>query len=199
MKERPILFSGEMVKAIIAWQKTQTRRLRGLNKINSNPDIHAKACQDGGGNWVFWYPDRPGLEEATKKLYPNGEGIPCPYGKVGDRLWVRETFCDNGGGEYEYKATSYSHAGSWSPSIHMPRRASRITLEVVSVRAERLQEITEEDAQSEGVKPLLPVADERYRPAFRNLWDQINGENSPWDLNPWVWVIGFKPVFMAIG
>jgi len=93
-KERPILFSAETVRAILERRKTQTRRVIGLAEINKNPDWHSAAYQNGDGDWVFWYPDRPGLADFTLKAYPRGsrDGIKCPYGKPGDLLWVRETF-----------------------------------------------------------------------------------------------------------
>lgn len=190
-----------MVKAILDGRKTQTRRLL---KIPRQIEPPGAICEDGGGNWVAWSSGgHAGLAEFTKKAYPNGEGFPCPYGKSGDRLWVREAFCDNGGNEYEYKATSCSHAGSWSSPIHMPRRASRITLEVVSVRVERLQDIAAADVDAEGIALNHYYCDEdggafghHCEPIerFKELWDRINGKTAPWDSNSWVWVIKFRRV-----
>ncbi len=153
---------------------------------------------------------------ATHLAYPNGSarhGIcECPYGIPGDRLWVRETFARIDGQtrpwiETDYKAT-YTHGDRlgdtlgikkrWTPSIHMPRAASRITLEITSVRVERLQDISEADAQAEGVTDdgsLVTDLDGKDRggtiAAYATLWEVINGVGS-WDDNPWVWVLQFK-------
>lgn len=205
MKERPILFSGAMVRAILAGTKTQTRRIE----------------RDG--------------DTIAKLPYPN---VCCPYGALGDRLWVRETWrswrstCaeDDADDEHEcgphcdqtyvaYQATPRDgyrpkpdHArityldestplernqrllGPWKPSIHMPRAFSRIDLEVVSVRVERLQDITEEDARAEGVPLVMPIGcnSSEYRASFRALWAAINGDRAPWASNPWVWRVEFR-------
>ena len=176
MKEHPILFSGPMVRAILEGRKTQTRRVMKLN-------------MDGG---VYSEPR-------------------CPDGVPGDRLWVRETWADvrwmqepehfPNGVSYRADCSADSlklaeHYGvRWKPSIHMPRWASRITLEVTEVRAQRLQDITEEDARAEGVNCAVggfittnPVN------AFHGLWDYINGKRAPWDSNPWVWAVTFRRV-----
>ena len=185
MKERPLLFSGPMIRAILAGTKTQTRRvLKGANHVSA-----------GGAPLKFTGSD---IRE-----------VQCPYGWIGDRLWVRESFCPiypqdpnyNGGRpiEYDYQAT-YKHGDrlgdligvrkKWKPSIHMPRAASRITLEVTGVRVERLQDISEADAQAEGVytDPACPAYD-----AYAQLWDEINGTGA-WDANPLVWVVEFKRI-----
>lgn len=188
MTDRPILFSGEMVRAILEGHKTQTRRVIDFRERfpgdspHSIPDSFAHI--DGGGNWVFWSGgDSPGLAEFTKKAYPNGEGFECPYGKPGDTLWVRETWAIDKawdtikpsdissywGGLY-YRATGDNPAGKWRPSIFMPRWASRISLLVKAVRAERVQEISHD-----------------------TLWDSINAPRGyGWSVNPWVWVIEFE-------
>lgn len=214
MKERPILFSAPMVQAILAGNKTQTRR-----SIKPQPTV----SENGGICW-------------KNRCYGvNTDGTPylnvfiknhCPYGQIGDQLWVRETFCpiypqdknyNNGRPiEYDYKA-SYKHGDrlgdligekkKWTPSIHMPRRASRIQLEITDVRIERLQDISEVDALAEGCRPIegckwhtweeadagIPMHDHTARDAFSGLWGAINGEDS-WTENPWVWVIEFKRV-----
>lgn len=186
MKEHPILFSGPMVRAILEGRKTQTRRV-----INPQP----KVVHD-------FYPD--GTLE-TERLFRNGGRIRCPYGVLGDRLWVRETWGKDpyahlsGHIPILYKVGPPSvdpdYPVPWKPSIHMPRWASRITLEVVEVRAQRLQDITEEDAVAEGVNCAVggfittnPVN------AFHGLWDYINGKRAPWDSNPWVWAVTFRRV-----
>ncbi len=209
MKERPILFSGPMVRAILEGRKTMTRR---VVKLRHDADVVVV-------NGQVWKPAR--VDYAGY--------VDCPYGQVGDRLWVRENFCPiypqdphyNGGRpiEYDYQAT-YKHGHrlgdligekkKWKPSIHMPRIASRILLEIVSVRVERLHEISEADAQAEGVERVVvgsgwrrycdpdseevgvpPCGDARR--SFRSLWKYINGDES-WNANPWVWVVEFKRV-----
>lgn len=201
MKERPILFQGEMVRAILAGRKTQTRRL--IRDGLAVTDV----CGGGVEPAVWWPRDAVGRDAAS------------PYGVPGDRLWVKETFyCDHC--EYptgprremvemlEYRAThdcSAWEAGcpcrddngrsSWRPSIFMPRWASRLTLDVTEVRVERLQDITEADARAEGVEPRDGDGHRGYQPAraaYAELWDRINGEGS-WLRDPWVWVVGFKP------
>lgn len=185
MKERPILFSGAMVRAILDGRKTQTRRL--------------VKCPV----WVG------GIADDERPSYTHVYGavatvIPCPYGQPGDRLWVRESFtlCESiradGHRAPLYRATSIVDAeAKWKPSIHMPRWASRLTLEIVSLRVERLQDITEADAILEGIEdkqmvdgvPMWTSAVE----AYADLWDSINGEGS-WAANPWVWVVEFTAV-----
>jgi len=132
----------------------------------------------------------------------------CPYGQPGNRLWVRESFRDARAamlGRVLYRADGDNICG-WKPSIHMPRHLSRITLEVTTVRVERLQSISEADAQAEGVTPkwepgcsgrlMDALGGFSFRPAasaYAELWEQIHGPGS-WDANPWVWVIEFKRV-----
>lgn len=202
MKERPILFSAPMVRALLAGTKTQTRR---VVKVQPEPGFI--------GNYG---PGNP---------FIRGErgDIRCPYGQPGDRLWVRETwqgplldseeheaqFSEDGPDAFKkpgfcaYRATDTLDAIDadgkdlgWRPSIHMPRWASRILLEIVSVRIERLQDISDADAKAEGV--ALPPStctmyDGIWRDGYRNLWQFINGQGS-WDANPWVWVIEFKRI-----
>jgi hypothetical protein len=173
-RERPILFSAPMVRALLSGRKTQTRRV-------------AKARKEGDITW------------RTNPI--------CPYGQPGDVLWVKETWrpCSTGGAWY--RATRLGDdPGPWRPSIYMPRWASRITLRLTSVRVERLQAISEEDANAEGVDELdgwmdearLVAASVRLRAPmedartwFAALWESIHGEFA-WDANPWVWVLGFK-------
>lgn len=202
MKERPILFSSEMIRAILEGRKTMTRRV--VKDISSRADgewhpfIGPNDKQTG--EWFF-----------TTKTYAHviGQHRKCPYGKPGDRLWVRETWSWIGNGfsvrdleflmaEGEinliYKADDRygTFAGPWTPSIHMPRWASRILLEVVSVRVERVQDISEADALAEGCVDWV----ENAADAFHDLWESINGKDpeKQWGANPWVWVIEFKRV-----
>ena len=180
--ERPILFSGEMVKAILAGRKTQTRRV-----VKPQPD---------GGPWpnaashIEWCD----LVADTDYYVASGH---CPYGKVGDRLWVRESWLRIGASaDVWYKADDVFLEGStpWRPSIHMPRWASRITLEIIGIRVEELRAISEEDAKREGVVAWHDTSNGTvYKPEFRALWDSINDKRGyGWGMNPWVWVIEFE-------
>lgn len=188
MKDRPILFSGAMVRALLDGSKTQTRR---FVKLTDSGRVKAT------GSARNWH-----LED------PNAV-LACPYGQPGDRLWVRETFgiFDSEGTEFvgipkeRPRGFHVVWAGDcpapvtetfrFRPSIHMPRWASRITLEITAVRVERLQEISEEDAKAEGVD-WTPFFNEPVE-AYADLWKSINGPCS-WESNPYVWVIEFKRI-----
>ena len=205
MKERPILFSGPMVRAILEGRKTQTRRpvkpqppayideLYGGELRQQAP--YQLECHESG--CVLGY----GFEDDNGQLYQ------CPFGVPCDRLWVRETFMAHAD-EIAYAATDQHLVGCdrWRPSIHMPRLASRITLEVVGVRVERVQDISDADAQAEGVEPgclscgtnctgVGGCSDCRtcYRDSFAYAWQQIYGAES-WHANQWVWVVEFKRI-----
>ena len=188
MKETPIIFKTEMVRAILALLKTHTRRLKGLNRVNEKPD-----------DWVV---DLQGNIAAFRNIH-TGEDIliRCPYGQVGDRLWVRETFyTDNyrrsNGLPVLYKADG--HIRSWKPSIFMPKEYARIWLEITGIRVERLQDITPGDAKAEGCITQCDCGeciDSTPRGHFQDLWTSINAKRGyGWDTNPWVWVISFKEV-----
>lgn len=237
MKERPILFSGEMVRAILDGRKTQTRRvvktqlevgvsvrcdecyLRKKPIGRSAPLVMANSLCDR---------DCPGYGKTPPPgdLWPGesraefgyGFGV-CPYGAPGDRLWVKETWRVWEGGSFsafgepldpdiqlgparegmpvEYRATT-GDDGPWRSSIYMPRWASRITLEITDIRAERVQDITNANIRAEG----MPVSGDGFmspetpRIWFRDLWDSINGKKPgrSWRDNPWVWVIEFRRV-----
>lgn len=200
-KERPILFSAPMVRAILEGRKTMTRRV-----IKPQPTI------DSMGN-LCWkgscYGQRPDGQ-------PRLDAIRCPYGKPGDRLWVRETWqaveresdgldgvlfkADNDfipikntpeAAELWMDSADVRPDALWKPSIFMPRWASRILLEVTEVRAERLQEISEDDAIAEGAE--LAVGRTNPKHPFRDLWDRINFDRGHgWMTDPWVWVVSFK-------
>ncbi|KIA78994.1 hypothetical protein QR66_18395 [Chromobacterium piscinae] len=187
MKERPILFAGEMVRAALAGTKTQTRRI-----VKGEPDF------------IRWNPIA--INGVAGWENEHGRPLRCPHGRPGDRLWVREAFqIVRRGDDWDipiYRADDIAgHINSgWKPSIHMPRWASRILLEITDVRVERLQDISEADAVAEGVTPaaVQSFSDTGLvtRPAgfaYRDLWEQINGAGS-WDANPWVWVVEFKRV-----
>jgi len=243
MKERPILFSGAMVRAILSGVKTQTRRVCKTSTQNQT-DIMAAAIMD----------DMMGADDGTHELAA-WKQMKCPYGEPGDRLWVRETWNYNGdravweggqrrpydeifvkyradneervihrepndkhglpkqrnrrAGEDEYAYWDYLTRfwRKWTPAIHMPRDMSRIMLEIVSVRVERLNEISEVDALAEGIDFSQRGEEPRvYRDysqklhyglspigSYRTLWESINGPGS-WEANEWVWVVEFKRI-----
>jgi hypothetical protein len=229
MRERPILFSDPMVRAILAGTKTQTRRV-----------VKREHAPSPGYSWA---------ECLCREIDPSD--TPCvvcearfgasPYGAPGDRLWVREAWRPEelsiGTDGIRFRADdafvpientpdaairwleAYAggrHATRWRPSIHMPRWASRLTLEVKSVRVERLQDITAEDARAEGARrfeglapsftgsrePGWSMLDPKShgellgstRMAFANYWNRLAGDADAWDANPWVWVVGFERV-----
>jgi hypothetical protein len=239
VRERPILFSGSMVRALLAGTKTMTRR-----PMKAQPRVIPDwACSgvaglefDWGRGDVATYADRP----ETLASYADDFAARCPYGQPGDRLWARETWCRWYGGQrhegeiangvmpagtvgvsyladiqapaperkavtQEQWATVKGHSvlagfetshAKWRPSIHMPRWASRLTLEVTKVRVQRLQEISEEDAKAEGVQPApfcrsgRPAGMEHVE-AFEDLWTSIYGHGS-WESNPWIWAVSFR-------
>jgi len=203
MKERPILFSAPMVRAILEGRKTQTRRVVKLPERSSLRGT--------------WEPTTIGGEDGNNIIHDDqvaiwhtgtGDVICCPYGIPGDRLWVRETWNRFEAWQGFHYAADYEgygigpdddpdhvpdHAVRWKPSIHMPRFASRILLEVVSVRVERLQDISRGGAMAEGCPfPNMAHGDDP-RDWYRRLWDEINGPES-WNANPWVWVIEFRRI-----
>jgi len=225
MKERPILFSGPMVRAILEGQKTVTRRAVKPQFMSAPVDV-----VDGVPSW-----DRP-ANYAGEVTMNTQRGKPCPYGKPGDRLWVRETWLEDPEDDGTWAYTQYMGCkGSplsdipkrfqkpdhcifraswkgpdmlWRPSIHMPRWASRILLEISDVRVERLQDINEDQVLDEGIgdhrfdcdRPVEPdgypacsCGSIGYIDAFADLWNTINGRGA-WDANPWVWVVEFKRI-----
>lgn len=217
MRERPILFSGPMVRAILDGAKTQTRRAllhKGAPVHQARTSGAWRRLHDG-----LWY----WLREDGEVI---GGGVRCPYGQPGDRLWVREAWGLNQRLGYapdtkrpvsarslHFRATAPdADVGCWRPSIHMPRWASRLTLDVVSVRVERLQALSDEDIAAEGVTAEIAETLVRTTPgALRKLgevyhsrladplyrwhvaWTLINGRES-WDANPWVWALTFARV-----
>ena len=207
-KERPILFSAPMVRAILAGTKTQTRRL-----IKPQPLV-----RDNGGMVNLCRNEWAVLDGCLAGLWK------CPYGEIGDKLWVRETFSydvsemppiDVSGNPIckevvVYMATDDDGSYFWRPSIHMRRDESRIDLEVINVRIEKLKDISEEDCYAEGISrswedwPLQGHEEALITPsaslsvphpkwAYECLWSKINGCGS-WDKNPWVWVIEFDRI-----
>lgn len=251
-KERQILFSAPMVRAILDGLKTQTRRI-----VKPQPQLGEYAA-DGymGEPWWAWIKNPDSNTREVAHYWKDGtpalfEGE-CPYGNPGDRLWVRETFAHwnarelfgagtmpttafragrpvlrpppGGPAPFERWTRGWSEdtkpkAMKWTPSIYMPRWASRITLEITDVRVERLQSMegqheSESDALAEGVKAIHHGDGDYYYSAFRSepdgknwttperafreLWESINGPDS-WSVNPWVWVLTFQPVEQTRG
>lgn len=188
MKERPMRFLTEMVQAILYKRKTQTRRIAKLTSGGHLKEV---------GGHRRWHPSDPNAILA------------CPYGQVGDRLWVQETWSDDcdkhwilyhadmqalriSCGEV-FDGCPVQHLNTnpkWKSSIYMPRSAARILLEITGVRLERLQDISEADAIAEGMPCTNPID------AYKKLIDTIYGAGS-WDANLWVWVIEFKVVERA--
>lgn len=241
MKERPILFKDEMIRAILEGRKTQTRRVvkpQPETMRDPFPTTPETMMADGYScNRVFKITERPGIYRCLGMR--NFVEAFSPYGQPGDRLWVREAWAMI---DKDYKPADLAKATSlvyradglkvpnqrdreiraifadrcrfpmdeikWRPSIHMPRVASRLTLEITGVRVERLQDISYQDAQAEGVQTetadpwfyhisternVYDFAADEPQGSFRKLWESINGPGS-WMENPWVWVIEFKRV-----
>lgn len=195
MNEHPILFSTEMVQAILTGRKTQTRRV-----VKSELIIEQAEFERG---------NRPNVIQSEPSLQYWTENS-CPFGQVGDRLWVRETWYQKGtvgrtypdDDEYQFfghRQAAYVADGDapkdWTfkkrPSIHMPRWACRLILEITNIRIERLNDISEADCVKEGIGSAL--LRDCKRPKFMQLWESINGTDS-WDKNPWVWVVEFKVI-----
>lgn len=207
--DRPLLISTPLVRPTIDGRKTVTRRVAGLDEVNVSPGFFE----------LMYVKNLEGFSFAAFKG-PNGKqvGVKCPYGGRGTTLWVRETWLPLTNG-YGYKADGLIRAGkipgtneyyqprmTWKPSIHMPRKASRITLELLEVSIERAHDITEEDAKLEGVDRGILLEHETtgkmeltlegnplglYRHGFIHTWITLNGRES-WDKNPWVWRLSFK-------
>jgi hypothetical protein len=207
---KPILFQPEMVKANLDGRKTETRRLNGLELINQHPDDwkflkfetdpeFITGVDKMDNNIVKTF---PGLYaefahiDGDFEMYRN---IKCPYGNVGDILWVRETYGKSNDGKIHYAANYCSPKydkpdGGWKPSIHMPKQACRIFLLLKEVKVERLLDITEEGAIAEGVQKGRclghgAIGEETYREGFLNLFLKINGSIKE---NPWVWVLKYE-------
>jgi len=221
MKERPILFKAEMVRALLDGSKTQTRRIcKPAEKASLSRVIPAYKSDDGEQRPPYITPGWFGDEEGNVLFY-------SPYGQTGDRLWVKETHLYVGPGSGSdlpdyvaearnpvnhtpdncwYRADGDDVDVTWKPSIHMFRGLSRILLEIVNVRVERLQDISEEDALAEGVSDgdwiehkgkmthfnvVVSKNAATAREAYCALFESINGSGS-WDANPWVWVVEFR-------
>jgi len=199
MKARPALFSTPMVQALLDDRKNNTRRLKGLDGFNKSPNLfrYDGTCTD---NKNYHYMESLSDGQPTEQYFD----VKCPFGRVGDLLYVRETcmfqknFNDLKTSEIPkdtlvgYKAGYGANVyGKARPSIFMPRWASRLTLKITDIRVERLQDISEEDSVQEGYPPSMGMDCIHPRMWFEDLWQSINGKES-WDTNPWVWVIEFK-------
>jgi hypothetical protein len=209
IKERPILFSAPMVRAILEGRKTVTRRVVKGGQIPTED----ASVPVGGPRWnaIGQRDPRYGFcvhgtteVECAQELARFGR---CPYGKPGDRLWVREAWAQinvaQAPGEswvvYRECDNRTDYGGPWKPSIHTRRRDSRILLEITDVRVERLQDISRSDIRAEGLQcpPELASDDvspnyrDWYPAAWRELWESTGGD---WEANPWVWVVEFKRV-----
>ncbi|MCZ0823691.1 ASCH domain-containing protein [Dickeya solani] len=211
MKERGMIFNADMVRAILDGRKTQTRRIIKLSHERGmvNPVVRGKNGE---------------ISSVTCRLAPTlsphggvgdrlwvRETFSCIGNEDGHPINANGDLCERENAQRIYKASSiqklnnyglwtspdgFDFEGRWTPSIHMPRWASRITLEITGVRVERLNSISEEDAQAEGISPatyMITPPEAAYRVGFRHLWESIYGEES-WQGNPWVWVIEFRRV-----
>ena len=201
MTDRPILFSAPMVRAILAGTKTQTRRV-----VKPQPHHRARNVVEPFADGRRWFVVNDPHEDGT--VIPLDKVPHCPYGQPGDGLWVRETWKLAtplmGTGLWPfYRATAHKwdvEGKGWKPSIHMPRKYSRITLEVTNVRVEQLQDISDSDALAEGIVAThggygLPDGSHFHgadpRQSYLSLWEAINGVGSV-EANPWVWVVEFR-------
>ena len=175
MKIKPILFSTPMVQAILEGRKTQTRRVVKDKLLQNNKD-------------------------QSDEEFPLVTMRKCPYGQIGDVLWVRETWQNSANNVYYHFKADFTDPGKgWKPSIFMPKDAARIWLKITDVRVERLNDISAEDAQKEGItwnqgEEWEAKYGNAYTYKFKMLWDSINGEKQPWKSNPWVWVIEFERI-----
>ena len=181
-----------MVRAILEGRKTQTRRV--INPPLKHPSWTEFAYFSRSGNAIECGPDYPDDDSDVRK---------CPYGKIGDRLWVREAFAEVGNETPPwviYRATGPKSEIKWKPSIHMPKIHCRLYLEIKDIRVERLNEISDDDCYSEGIgeRGKGVTSDDgslhcsRPLGTFIDLWDSINSKRAPWSDNPWVWIVEFE-------
>lgn len=210
---KPILFSTPMVQAILEGRKTQTRRVLKPQPLVHNEVIKMPIPMDEYSKILKQYVKKGYTEIYTKGVLQGMIAPKCPFGEVGDTIWVRETWQhtsefginnqdENAG--YIYKASENgkdweenTEGWKWKPSIFMPKDACRIFLKITNIRVERLQDISELDAECEGAKKMqlehLGGAFPNHKSGFESLWQSINGKES-WDSNPYVWVIEFETI-----
>ncbi|MFA5378198.1 MAG: hypothetical protein WC455_20765 [Dehalococcoidia bacterium] len=216
MKKHPILMSTTMIQAILDGRKTQTRRV-----IKPQPTISACGLILHGAEWLEQYMTS---ENEIVHIGDYSKRHRCPYGQVGDHLWCKETWasdctCENpecNGVIYKAGYAGKIIPDKWRPSIFLPRKFSRLTLEITEIRVQRVQEITDKEIQAEGVEVTffepgefgianpcatgvvdLPNGYTIYttaRGCFTALWNSINGKKYPWESNPYVWAITFKVI-----
>lgn len=200
-KEKGIVFSGPMVRAILDGKKSMTRRVMKRQPegwMASHLDNGFRKMTDFGNGW--W---GAATGSGNVRVAHTNHSIKCPFNKVGDRLWVRETWAKAGeiGDAIEYRADNPDPlTGKWRSPIHMPRWASRITLEITGVKVERLQDISDADCFAEGVIADRGNGETWYdgkaKEIFSRAWDAMHGHDS-WAANPWVWVISFRRIDAA--
>ena len=212
---KPILFSTPMVQAILEGRKTQTRRVLKPQPLVHNEVIKMPIPVDEYSKILKQYVKKGYTEIYTKGVLQGMIAPRCPFGEVGDTIWVRETWCDpsNTGYPILYKAdfpmvyrndaegepdiVLKEEGYKWKPSIFMPKDACRLFLKITNIRVERLQDISELDAECEGAKKMplehLGGAFPNHKSGFESLWQSINGKES-WDCNPYVWVIEFEKI-----
>lgn len=225
-KERPILFNGAMVNAILARDKSQTRRVVKLQPDSDSEVMEMAMAPGSGPSWNKWAFRFDGKIKQVK----------CPYGKIGDRLWVRENFRLRLDQDHKPPSEDWWKSGCWyeadhenlqpsgcgggcgkqRPSIHMPRWASRILLEITDIRVEHVQNISEYDCREEGIElKACPVCGYTSKDAsiqmdhglckgpgfpedrevYKESWNSINEKRDyGWDTNCWVWVVEFKVI-----
>ena len=199
-QNKPIIFRTEMVRAILDGRKTQTRR---AVKIKSGDSFNTYSIQPGYIN---------GGHDNYYGFSSEEHDYKCPYGQPGATLWVRETFALDewfylpGHKEVLYKTDNIDsdYPVKWKPSIHMPKWACRIWLEIINIKVEKLQDIRMSDCEAEGAKDYLygeypnsyniKKAGSCLRHNFHRLWDSINEKKHPWASNPWVWVVEFERI-----
>ena len=233
-KERPILMSGPLVRATLEGRKTQARRPVKWQPLRPGLNLNFSALSVG--EYFTGHPETGYVLRGRDGACWSDRTKPacCPFGVPGDRLWVRETWADEYGSPDDYPRvvfradraafdysshndrsqvyflpSYYQPTAKWTPSVHMPRWASRLLLEMTRVRVERLQSISEEDAKAEGVtaEPLVGDRDQydcwddgKHTTAFEYLWGKTYGfpgerdDGKDWRSNPWVWVIEYKVI-----
>jgi hypothetical protein len=220
MTDRPFIFTGESVRAILAGTKTQTRRLCTKARDESGAWAASVHPDGAGTGWIAWWP-RPISAEQTRKCYPGDDGFPCPHGAVGDRIWVRETwariydvypFGESDPSHIEYRADGDegrfpgdwpsetrddAERPRWKSPWFLRRADSRIDLEITDVRVQRLHSISPTDIEAEGV--LVNCEGTRgARSYLVEEWDTINGKRAPWLSNPWVFALTFRRIKPAL-